>query len=262
MHLIAKLLLVATILPTALSGQGFPATQGPNLPSSETVSSGQVMFEIAHRFLPPFSDGSEALWGLDGPALYRLGLAYGVSDRFLVGLLRSNLEDNMELNAKVRILDRDSFPVQVAVMAGVAWNTEVAEVEGAEDGESQQYLQVIVDAGLGERATLGIVPSLLRNPRIRDADAETAFALGVHGHVELSEGIGVIGEWLFSEPREELGRDSGAFGLEFSTRGHTFKLLATNQVRLSPTQFLAGATVAFEPDAWRLGFNITRVLAF
>ncbi|HSH75706.1 MAG TPA: DUF5777 family beta-barrel protein, partial [Longimicrobiales bacterium] len=45
----------------------FHSTQSANLPTAETVPGGMWMFEISHRFLPAFSDGSETLWGLDGP---------------------------------------------------------------------------------------------------------------------------------------------------------------------------------------------------
>jgi hypothetical protein len=31
---------------------------------------------------------------------------------------------------------------------------------------------------------------------------------------------------------------------------------------MNPSQYLAGTPTSFEPDAWRFGFNITRVLPF
>jgi hypothetical protein len=31
---------------------------------------------------------------------------------------------------------------------------------------------------------------------------------------------------------------------------------------MNPTQFLGGSNVSFEPDEWRFGFNITRLLPF
>jgi hypothetical protein len=36
----------------------------------------------------------------------------------------------------------------------------------------------------------------------------------------------------------------------------------TNSLRTNPSQFLVGSEYAFEPDEWRLGFAITRLLRF
>lgn len=51
-------------------------------------------------------------------------------------------------------------------------------------------------------------------------------------------------------------------GLEIETLGHVFKLLATNQVRMNPTQYLEGTPFGYDKDAWHFGFNITRVFHF
>ena len=79
------------------------------------------LFEISHRFFPPIDSGSEALWGFDGPVQNRLGLAYAASDRVLIGVLRTNVNDNLELNGKVRLFEggSDGMPVSIGLMAGV-----------------------------------------------------------------------------------------------------------------------------------------------
>ena len=60
----------------------------------------------------------------------------------------------------------------------------------------------------------------------------------------------------------ESGRShhSLAWGLSLDTGGHTFYLIATNNTRLSPSQFLVGAPYDAAPDNWRTGFGITRFL--
>ncbi|MEX0836768.1 MAG: DUF5777 family beta-barrel protein, partial [Gemmatimonadota bacterium] len=71
-----------------------------------------------------------------------------------------------------------------------------------------------------------------------------------------------IAEWIVSEERPGRAFDSGALGFEIRTRGHFFKLLLTNQTRMNPSQLLGGSAVEFTPDEWRIGFNITRRIAF
>jgi hypothetical protein len=250
--------------PELALGQVFQSSHAANLPTATTLPSGDLLFEISHRFVPPVSEGGETLWGLDGPVINRLGLAYAVTDRALIGVSRTNLEDNLELGAQVRIAEGGSNerPLAVGVKGAVAWNMSPALVQGAEDNESQLYLQLMLNAGLGGRVSLGLVPTYLRNPRIRDFDADDAFVLGIHGQVALTPTLNFIGEWIVSEERQDQEFDSGTFGVELRTRGHFFKVVLTNQVRMNPSQVLGGSAADFTADEWRLGFNITRRIVF
>ncbi|HSW31186.1 MAG TPA: DUF5777 family beta-barrel protein [Longimicrobiales bacterium] len=240
----------------------FHSTQSANLPTAETLGRGEWLFEISHRFQPAVSAGAAALWGLDGPVVNRLALAYGASDRAMVGVVRSNLSDNVELGAKLRFAEggRQAVPFTVAAAAGVAWNTELPDVDGFRDNESQAYAQLIVNALPGDRLAVGIVPTFVRNPRVGDDGAASAFVLGLNGQLYVSDQMSFFAEWAIAEEREGLEHDAGSFGIELETGGHFFKLLLGNSTRMNPAQFLGGTPHAFDPDGWRLGFNVTRLL--
>ena len=72
----------------------------------------------------------DALWGLDGPVNNRLGLAYAFHDRGMVTLQRANLNDNLDLNVKVRVFEagQESTPVMLAVdrWNGLEWRRSSA----------------------------------------------------------------------------------------------------------------------------------------
>ena len=259
--------LATLVVPLSTCAQEvFHSTQSANLPTAETLRGGNWLFEISHRFLPPISDGAGALWGFDGPVFNRLGLTFAPSDRVLLGVLRTNNDDNLEINAKALVAEGTSGGVRykLAAMAGVAWNTGVfvMQGEGAEDNEMQLYGQLIVNALLSDRVAVGVVPTYLRNARILDFDVENAFVLGVHVQAYLTRSMSVLGEWIFTEERQGLENDSGTFGIEIETRGHFFKVIVTNQSRMNPTQFLGGTPNPFDAGELRLGFNITRILPF
>lgn len=240
----------------------FHSTQAANLPTAETLAKGEVLFEISHRFLPAVSDGADALWGFDGPVYNRFGLAVAATDRVMFGLLRSNLDDNLELNAKVRLWDRRSgtTSLMVGAMGGVAWNTQ--PFGSADDNETQAYGQLMLNAAFGSKLAIGLVPTFLQNPVIDDATSESLFVIGGHGQFYLSQHASLFVEWIKSAPRSDLEFDSGTFGIELETGGHFFKILLTNQPRMNPTQFLGGTPFEFKADEWRVGFNVTRILAF
>lgn len=250
----------ATVPPVTV----FHSTMAANLQTAETLRKGEWLVEISHRFLPPVSDGSDALWGLDGPVFNRLGLAYAVSDRVMVGVLRSNLTDNVELNAKARLLEggRDGVPFMVGAMGGLAWNTQLPDLPAYDGNERQAYAQVMVNALVGGRLAVGVTPTLLHNPRLEDTATENAVALGLNGQLYLSPGVSLMGEWVVSGSRPGLEHDAGTFGIELETGGHFFKLVLTNTARMNPTQNLGGTPFAFSADQLKLGFNITRLLAF
>ncbi len=199
----------------------------------------------------------------------RLGLTFAPLDRLMIGVLRSNQADNLELNARFGGIGADSDRVDFALAAqgGVAWNTEIDALvfPGGEltENEVQLYAQLIGNALFADRVAVGVVPTFLRNPRILDVETETAFVVGLNGQIYLDDTWSVLGEWVVSGERPGLEHDSGTFGFEIRTRGHFFKLVVTNQQQMNPTQVLAGSSADFtDPDQWRLGFNITRLLPF
>ena len=242
----------------------FHATQVINLPTAETLAGGEWQFEIAHRFLPAVSDGSDALWGLDGPVNMRLGLGYAPVDRVLVTLARSNLMDNWDLQTKFRALDLEVGPVPllVALQGGAAWSSDVPERDSGDKGNFQYYGQLILNTSVADRVALGVVPSYLYNALLDEVDPVQDIYWGFYGQLFLSDILSLNAEWNLGENRADLSNDSGSFGLELETGGHFFKVFLTNSVRLNPSQFLVGTDLAFEPGAWRLGFAITRLLRF
>lgn len=245
--------------PEAMAPTVFHATQALNLPTAVTPGSGEFLFEISHRFVPPISsDGT--LFGLDGPVRYRLGLGYGITDALTVGVTRSNLDDNTELGAKLRVLATGgTLPLQLAVAGGVAWNKEVGGLQGS---STQVHAQLIVNAGVGDRVALGVVPALVSNPLVRVDGEDAAFSVGVHGQLYLTDQLSLVGEWVATEERPTLPHDPASLSLELETGGHFFRVGVTNSLRLNPAQHFAGAERAFQGDELRLAFNITRVLKF
>ncbi len=242
----------------------FHSPQSANLPTAETLLQGEWQFEISHRFLPPFSAGSDALWGLDGPVYNRLGLAFAFHDRGMVTLQRTNLDDNLDLNIKVRVFEAEpgETPVMLAVIAGTAWNGDAPLLLDGSTRAWQYYGQLTANVMLGGRFALGVVPSFLRNPRLDAAQVQNTFSLGILGQLYLSQHVSVLGEWNVSEERIGQEYDAGTFGIELETGGHFFKIMASNSVRLNPAQFVAGTPFSFDPDELRFSFNITRLLQF
>jgi hypothetical protein len=242
----------------------FHSTQVINLPTTETLGRGEWQFEISHRFRPAISQGSEVLYGLDGPVYMRLGLGYAPTDRLLVTAARSNLEDNWDLRAKVRALaiDQGPIPLLLAFQGGVAWSNELLDQDRGDNGKVQYYGQLVMNTLVADRLALGIVPSYLYNVLLDETDPVSELYWGLYGQLYLSNILSVNAEWNLGPAHGEFDHDPGAVGIELETGGHFFKIFVTNSVRLNPSQYLAGTEFPFDSDQWRLGFAITRLLRF
>lgn len=241
----------------------FHSTHAISLPTAEVLNAGEFQFEISHRFIPPFSDGYDALYGLDGPVNMRLGLGYAPVNGLFVAIARSNLTDNTDLQAKWQILDfpSESLPFILAIQAGGAWNTaKRADRDRGDARNFQGYAQVIVNTMIADRLALGAVPSVVQNSNINSPDTENLFALGLYGQVYVNELLSLVAEWTPDLGGDGAPEQAAAFGFELETGGHFFKIFATNSVEINPSQYLAGTEQSFEPDNWRLGFMITRLL--
>ena len=253
----------------------FHSIMTANFPTAETLKKGDFHYEISHRFHPPIKEGYDANFGFDGPASMRTALSYGLSDRLMLTLGRSNLLDNLDLQFKLRWLqfEHERFPTAVAVNGGIAWNTEMPAIldRGRLDADNfQYYLQLVCNALLLDgKLGIGLVPSYLYNSTIFSVDKQYTFTLGSHYQYYFND---MWGLWLEYNPAlsgyqgiiapGETGRshDSLALGVSIETGGHIFYLFATNNTRINPAQYIVGAPNSASPNNWRLAFGITRYL--
>ncbi len=125
-HLLGQISWERSEESSSLPLQLFHSTHSIILPTTETLQSGDLEFEVSHRFLPTISDGSKELYGFDGPANIKLGLSYGIADDLLAGISRSNVNDNLELIIKYRVFgyDNEVLPFVIGVRGAAVWNTD------------------------------------------------------------------------------------------------------------------------------------------
>lgn len=251
---------VKDILPLQL----FHSPQSINLPTAETLQQGDLEFEISHRFLPSIKDGIKDLYGFDGPVNIRFGLAYAVTDNFVLSLGRSNVDDNLDLKAKHKLFEfkNETVPLLTGLQFGAAWNTDPSG-RGAGDSKNFQYfVQIILNTMFEKKFAVGLVPSYLYNSNIYRDDYQDSFTLGINAQYYISSLLSVLAEYNPTVSGYRNRFDSMAFGIELETGGHFFKVILTNNSLLNSAQFLAGSDRRFEDGEWRIGFNITRLLKF
>ncbi len=234
------------------------------LPTATTMQQGNFEFEISHRFIPTIKDGSSSLWGFDGPVNIRLALGYAWSDDGIVTLGRSNVQDNLDLTVKHKLLEirHEVMPLLVAARAGLAWNTDVPGMTTWDSDNAQWFVQLILNTMYGDRFALGVVPSYLSNSYPPCPETQYSFTLGVHAQYYITDVFNVLAEWNPTVTGWRTAHNPVTLGIELETGGHFFKIVLSNSTLLNSSQYLAGAAEAFNDGTWHIGFNITRLLAF
>jgi len=242
----------------------FHSPHAINLPTSETLQKGDFEFEISHRFIPPVTEGGDALWGLDGPVNMRFGLGYAPSNKMVITLGRSNVDDNVDLLFKYKALqfDHKLVPILIGTQFGTAWNTQVVGRAKSDDMNFQYFGQLVLNTLIQRKLGLGVVPTYVYNSHITCPSKEYSFTLGSYAQYYITHLLSVLVEWTPTVTGFRKDYNSVAAGIELETGGHFFKIFLTNNSKLNQTQFHNGADLAFGDGDWRLGFVITRLLKF
>ncbi len=240
----------------------FHSMQSVNLPTTETLQKNDLEFEISHRFIPTIKTGSKSLWGFDGPVNIRFSLAYGITDRTVITLGRSNLEDNYDFTVKQKLFQfrNGILPTVIGLRAGAAWNTDVPNRNSSHNRNFQYYAQLIINSMYDSKIAIGLVPSYLYNSHITCPDLQYTFTLGTYAQYYINDLWSLLIEWNPTVTGWRQYHNPVAFGFELETGGHFFKVILTNSADLNTSQFLSGADLPFNDGNWRIGFNITRLL--
>jgi hypothetical protein len=245
-----------------------------DLPTATTLQKWDVEFEISHRFIPTLGSGIDELYGIDGPVNMRLALGVALSDRFILTLGRSNVDDNLDLWAKYKLVQyrHETYPMLVAAKLGLGWNSNpqypvIAGRSGLNKRNFQVFGQLIINVLLNNKLGIGLVPSYLYNTDIRFTDeTKDTFRLGSYLQYYVSPLWSLYIEWnpYISGYNLLIEQEFNAFtyGIELETGGHFFKIFLSNNKFINTSQYLAGADIPVKENDWRLGFMVTRLLKF
>lgn len=234
-----------------------------NLPTTESLGRGELLFRVSHRFYVPTSEGHEYFFGLDGPAFVFVSLAYGITDRWGLALGRTNLRDEVALSAKVSVSQEDEgrVPFSVAVAAAACLTTEVPEGEDVFDSRNfRGSVQLCLSRAVCDRMSLLGVPSYSYNTDYSHPEDESTFGVGLGARFVLSENVSLVGEVIPVLSGYDLDSTTWGVGLEVKKGGHVFHLFVNDSYGLTPGQYLPGGDLDIGDGDVRLGFNIYRTL--
>lgn len=254
----------------------FKSTRIINGHSNETIAAKHLDFRISHRF-GTINSGYKELWGLDQSRI-RIGLEYGITDNFMIGVGRSSYLKEYDYFAKLKLLKQKtgSFtnPVSITLAGGASTNTMDTRqpIVFNNNLERQSYWgTVLIARKFGEKISLQLSPSLVhRNKTETFIDANSIYAMGVGGRIKLTKrttfnaeyfyvGNDLIGGDISLDPQY---KNNLSVGFDIETGGHVFQLHVSNSRGMIEKQFIAGTTDSWMNGGIFYGFNISRVFSF
>lgn len=258
----------------AYTSATFKGTRLINLPTVEVMGKNTLEFRIAHRFGDAFTESTKAqnLYGLDGPVALELALDYSLSNRFSLGISRTNVQKLISGNLKYRILrqtTKNEMPISLTYY-GRANVTHEKDLDKryADFANRWSYVNhLLVARKFSSSLSLQLdFMHIHRNLVQFKDDKNTMFAVALSGRMKITRRIALTAEYAYRIGDYAVNRDAFydhlGIGVDIETGGHVFQLFLVNSFGLNETQFIPTNDRNIGDGAIRFGFNVSRVFSY
>jgi hypothetical protein len=254
----------------AMSGQSeevyntFLGTRLVNQHTIRSVEKGVGQLRFSHRF-GSVRNGFYNLYGLD-QATVRIGFAYGVSDKLMVGMGRSTYERTWDAFAKYALLEQKTSGMPISLSYVV--NTDVFGEESIVTDRFSSRLsythQLLIARKFNDYLSLQLNPTFIHKNLVT-AREDPNDHVGIAGlaHVNLSRVVSVHAEYFLrlngtDSPTFGQYYNSLALGVGFYTKGHYFSLHFANSGPTTLEGSMLETSDSWGDGAVRFGFNLVR----
>ncbi|NEU09055.1 hypothetical protein GZH53_12085 [Flavihumibacter sp. R14] len=250
-----------------VSNMTFKGTRIINGHSVETVGKNNLDFIISHRF-ESLNQGFDEFFGLDA-ATNRLGLEYGLTNNFMLGIGRSSYEKNYDFFGKYRLLRQTagekSIPLSLTAFGGYALRTNDTEPPLSGSERSSYTAQLLIARKFSDAFSLQLTPTFIhRNLPDIATDSKSVFSTGIGGRVKITKRTSLNGEYYYVFPNQidDSYTNNLSFSFDIETGGHIFQLLFTNSFGMAERQFITETDGSWGDGDIHFGFNISRTFSF
>ncbi len=246
-----------------LGKPAFWGTRTINLPTTQSIGKGEILFRISHRYYPAVGEGYDAFYGLDGPAAILLSLGYGLKDNLDISLARSNLEKEIELALKWVMFEQGKkLPVPLSAAFSIGGSLVTLSRPGRQvfDADNMKLnLQIILSHRLNNNLSFTLVPAFSSNANHWESPSEGTLSLGTGGRWMIFHDISIIWEWIPVLAGYKNISNGWGLGIEKKIGGHVFQVFFLNSAGLTSDQYLSGGDLRLKDGDFRFGFNIFRI---
>lgn len=248
----------------------FMAPRNINLYTVESLSKGELHYSILHTF-GPVNSGVRNLFGIDSGANVRFSFEYGVTDRLSLGLGRSSLDKNVDINSRIALLRQnpsERMPVSISLVPSVGLNT--FDPDFLPDNyiftDRLNYgLSMPVARKFNDKLSLQLSPMLVHFNRvgpelnISDPEVNNYYSIGFAGRYKIKPRTALSLQYIPPLTNADNLNANLAVGIDIETGGHVFQMFFTTSRALNDPYLIAGDNGNFFAREFRFGFNVNRL---
>ncbi|MEX0843950.1 MAG: DUF5777 family beta-barrel protein [Balneolaceae bacterium] len=238
----------------------FWASTNIGISTIHNVAKNNLESSVMHTF-GLVRGGIDRFYGLDDGANTKLGIDYGISDKFSIGLGRMTFNKIVDIRTKYNILQQTtsgSTPLSLGVKASLGITT----LSGVnfEFSERLSYFASIMAAKKFDRLSVQITPMIAHFNRVNSGNENQLLGLGLLLSYQINNRFTVSTEYLpVLGNRNPSTYDAMAVALNIDTGGHVFQLFLTSSQWHNEQFIMANNRDRFWKGDFRFGFNIHRV---
>lgn len=227
----------------------------------ETRGKGELEFIFSHRF-GAMNSGSYNLYGLDQAAV-RLGLEYGITDRWGIGFGRSSSDKIMDFYSRYKIVRQrvDATPVTITAFGYTSFKLASPGDATSLNDRTAYVAQLLIARKFSPNLSLQLMPTFVhKNAVDKTIESNDQIAIGIGGRYKISRSIAITSEYYhrLDVKTNNPYKNSIGFGVDIETGGHVFQLLLTSSQRITERTFITESEGDFFNGDIHLGFNVTR----
>tara|TARA_B100000989_G_scaffold166613_1_gene124562 strand:- start:2826 stop:3656 length:831 start_codon:yes stop_codon:yes gene_type:complete len=235
----------------------FKTTKIVNGHSAKLVSKGDLLLLIQHRF-GPINSGAYNLYGLDN-AQVRIGLEYGISEKFNLSLGRSSFLKTIDITLKALLLNQISnnkASFKLNYLSSIFFKQEI---ENKNINEQLSYLhQFLIAKKVNDKFSLQLSPTLVHYNYVYNGQKNDKLAIGTGIRYKINNRLSFNSEYFFQFYNINESISPLSFGFDIETGGHVFQLHLTNVPAMFEKAFIFENFESWTDGDIYFGFNISR----
>ena len=254
----------------------FRGPQLINMPTNEIIDG--LTFGIQHRFgqiIP--KDILYNFLGIDLSANIRFSLAYPIiKDRLMVEIGRTKTGKNLDLELKYQVLmqtEKNEMPVSVAIYVNPSLSSEkfspppsyaffadsLTPFENKFAHRLAYHYQIVIARKFSKKFSLQLEPVFIYKNLVEVGKENLTTAIQAGTRFKFSKKGSIMAEYGYAfNNRDTSTVNPLSIGVEFSTVGHVFQLVASSSSDLLARDIYTSNNANFLKGNFFLGFNMKR----
>ena len=242
----------------------FKSTRVINAHAVDMLHKGNLDFRILHRF-GNVDAGLKQFFGLDQASM-RIGLDYGISNNFTIGIGRSTFRKELDLFGKIRILQQSTgakiIPLSIVMAAGaMTWTAESfgADKPGFSERTSY-YFQLLAGRKFTDKFSLQISPLWVHSKAPLSGTQKNIIAIGTGARYKISKRMALTMDYHAALNGLTIQNTNPlSVGIDIETGGHVFQLHFSNSPGMNERAYINETYDEYFKGEIRFGFNLSRI---